>query len=108
MKPTLYLYLLKQDIQIYCHNSFKNYYNSISKYKDGMLNITAYGIWRHVEENCGEDITKPRIEGTIYKAKVLFIIYIYIYIKLNRQLRNGQFSGVLDVILLKLSQLIFF
>lgn len=81
MKPPVYL--SKQDIQIYCHNSFEKYYNSISIYKGGMLNITAYGIWRHVEENCGEDITKPIIEGTIYKAKVLltiFSVWVYIYI----------------------------
>lgn len=45
-----------------------------------MLIITAYGIWRHVEENCGEDITKPKIEGTIYKAKVLQIILSVMYI----------------------------
>lgn len=34
---------------------------------------TAYGIWRHVEENCGEDITKPRLDGNIYKTQVFFI-----------------------------------
>lgn len=45
-----------------------------------MLIITAYGTWRHVEENCGEDITKPKIEGTIYKAKVLQIILSVMYI----------------------------
>ncbi|XP_061168901.1 uncharacterized protein LOC133178169 [Saccostrea echinata] len=29
-----------------------------------------HGIWRHVGENCGGDITDPTIEGNIYKAKI--------------------------------------
>lgn len=36
-----------------------------------MLNFTAYGIWRHVEEDCGKDITKPTVEGNVYKSKVV-------------------------------------
>lgn len=35
-----------------------------------MLIIIVYGIWGYVEENCGEDIIKFKIEGIIYKVKV--------------------------------------
>ncbi|XP_061188852.1 uncharacterized protein LOC133197029 [Saccostrea echinata] len=30
----------------------------------------TYGIWRHVEGNCGEDIKSPIIEGNIFKTKI--------------------------------------
>lgn len=65
---------------------------------------TAYGIWRHVEENCGEDITKPRLDGNIYKTQVFFIYvhfpisfvqsFTYVVLHLSDILKNVLIENI--------------